>query len=214
MKHKEAPFCALAHATRPAFHGAFATGPRQNSPIMSPIDGTPAATTKCNRWPPHDLRPASPTTPKQNTKNPERQSIMSPRIDYPIDKMRFRWHRNSAFKPRDESRAGRPKWRLSTHPSMETNRLAPCQTEQAPVRSERSAHRACGSTRRAACRAGPTVRGEWTCGEPERGGIRSPKFREPVGSSKESIGSHSAARLRSSRWQRQLGPATWQDVAK
>ncbi len=66
----EAPFCALNRETRSGNQGGSTRRRRQNTGIMSPKHGTPAATTKCNHRQEHDLRPAMQLDPKTKCDQP------------------------------------------------------------------------------------------------------------------------------------------------
>jgi hypothetical protein len=90
-KQKSAPFCALAHAARPAFPATFATGQRQNDRIMSPQDGTPAATTKCKRLAGNDLRANRETSPKQYAKTPSASAFCPAVSTIPRQNARSTW---------------------------------------------------------------------------------------------------------------------------
>jgi len=88
MKQNDISFCCLMSVNRPGFLGPIAHGNRQNGRIMSPKTGSPAAATKCNRWPPNDLRPAPRNGRKQNLRILERQHVLLPTVADPRDKRR------------------------------------------------------------------------------------------------------------------------------
>ena len=77
MKRNAAPFCALTSAGRPGFHGGFAASWRHNGSIMSPKDGTPAETTKCNHSSHNELAIPVRNPRRQNAKTLVRQSPWS-----------------------------------------------------------------------------------------------------------------------------------------
>jgi hypothetical protein len=118
MKQYEAPFCTLRHVVRPGFHEAFANRRRQNGRIMSQKCRAPAASTKCKRWPPNDLRAAVRTSRKQNTKNPERQCLLSHVVANRPNKIGSAVHGLSALHPVQPLRLERLCERPSTQPAQ------------------------------------------------------------------------------------------------